>query len=99
MRLLELFAGWVAYRRARRRWRDAMTLLTLVLICALLNISFFCCGLVGYTLQRIGILPTSTPVPAEATLFLNQGERSLAPIEFCPASGLWYNVIVDAGVV
>ncbi|MBN1874823.1 MAG: hypothetical protein JXA33_11385 [Anaerolineae bacterium] len=72
MRPLELLTDWFAYRRARRRWRDAMTLLTLMLICVLLNLSFFCCGLIGYTLQQIGVLPTSTPAPAGADLIPGQ---------------------------
>ena len=54
---------WFAYRRARRRWRDIKTLLVLILICALFNIASLVCGVTGYTLQRLGLLPTVTPIP------------------------------------
>lgn len=61
MRILELVSSWFAIRRAQRRWRDTRTILILVLLCALCNIVTVACGLIGYALQQIGILPPVTP--------------------------------------
>ena len=46
-----------AQRRRRRRWRDAKVLLILVLACVLFQVFGLACGVVGYVLQRLGLLP------------------------------------------
>jgi hypothetical protein len=61
--LLRGIDRWIAYRRARKRWRDIKTLLVIVLIFVLCNIAGLACGVTGYTLQRLGLLPTATPIP------------------------------------
>ena len=50
-------------RRTRRQWRDIKVLLLLALACILFNAIGLICGATGYTLQRLGLLPTLTPLP------------------------------------
>ena len=57
MDFLNAFHRWREIQRAKRRWRDIRTILILVLICALCNIATIVCGVMGYVLQQIGILP------------------------------------------
>ena len=61
MDLINALVHWRAIQRAKRRWRDIRIILILVLICALCNIATIACGLIGYVLQQIGILPPVTP--------------------------------------
>jgi hypothetical protein len=65
MNVLNALSRWIAIRRAQRRWRDVRTILILVLICVLCNVVSLFCGLTGYTLQQLGLLPqiTATPLP------------------------------------
>jgi hypothetical protein len=65
MALLRSISQWLAWRRAqrrmRRRWRDLKVILLLVLICLLFQLFSLGCGVIGYTLQRLGLLPEATP--------------------------------------
>ncbi len=55
-------------RRMRRRWRDIKFFLILILLCVLFNLCSLMCGLTGYTLQRLGLLPTATPTPISGSV-------------------------------
>jgi len=52
-----------AIRRVRKRWREMKVLLFLVFGCILFNAIGLICGVAGFTLQRLGLLPTVTPIP------------------------------------
>lgn len=64
MSLLRSISQWLAWRRAqrrlRRRWRDLKVILLLVLFCLLFQLVSLGCGVIGYTLQRLGLLPEAT---------------------------------------
>ena len=52
-----------AIRRVKKRWREMKVLLFLVFGCILFNAIGLICGVAGFTLQRLGLLPTVTPIP------------------------------------
>ena len=61
--LLTFLDRRAAARRARRRWEKIQPLLILVLLCVLCQVFSAICGLTGYVLQYLGLLPTVTPTP------------------------------------
>ncbi len=67
MNLWRAISRWLAWRRTRRQIRDLQVILVLVLICVLCNVVTFGCGLVGYVMQQIGLLPEQTPAPYGST--------------------------------
>jgi hypothetical protein len=52
-----------AMARWRRRQRDCLVLLVLFLFCIGFQACSMMCGIAAYSLQRVGLLPTSVPTP------------------------------------
>ncbi len=63
MRLLNTWRRMRAIARWRRRQRDCLVLLLLFLFCVGFQACSMMCGLTAYSLQRMGLLPTSVPTP------------------------------------
>lgn len=61
--IFQMLEYQLARWRVQRRWRNLQPLLILVFLCVLCNLFGLVCGVAGYTLQRLGLLPTVTPTP------------------------------------
>ncbi len=83
MQWLELFFEWRRARRSWRRRRQVFSLLIFLLVCIICNAGMMACGMVVYTMQEIGLLPTLTPTP-EATPYPSGGSRTLPGMLLSP---------------